>query len=298
MRRLGIYRHNIVWNQGSNKKNNIQQKYRGRFNIESSRLIPTFCVHLISFRWIRSIRNVEFRAKHGKYTGNEMVHWYIRGSLSPISSINPNRDCGLWYPNPAASRLITISASAVIRSRPRPRRSLNHPHPHPSPFPPPSLLLLLFSSFSPVYTSIVISATLRLTLSPFILRSLERFPPNNSPLFAPPRRYQQDDFYHCRGFSSSLSLSNESPDIEFLRAGACTIMNKASSSRRRLRQRWRVEWRVHFCVARSFRKIFSKELPLVLYTRELARVHSRERYCPRRFPLILRSSYYKDGNTL
>jgi len=83
--------------------------------------------------------------------------------------------------------------------------------------------------------SIVISVTLRLTLSPFILRSLERLPANNSPLFA-----LRDDISRTISItvgSLPFPLSNESPDIEFLRAGAHNgiIMNKASHRQLQLR---------------------------------------------------------------
>lgn len=105
------------------------------------------------------------------------------------TAYKPNRGYGLWYPNPAASRLITISASAVIHSRPRPHRSLNS-HPPPRPFPSPP---------SSVHTSIVISATLRLTLSPFILRVR-----SNGFLQIIPHRYSHRETVSAERF---LSLS-------------------------------------------------------------------------------------------
>lgn len=174
-----------------------------------------------------------------------LVHSRLFVSDNVDIAHEPNRGFsrGLWYPNPAASRLITISASAVIYSRPRPYRCLNS---HPSCLSLRRSLLLLL-----LYTSIVISATLHLTLShPLFSIRLNGF------LQITHRNSHHETvsagrFLSLSGFSSPpflLYLSNESSDIEFLRAGACsgTIMNKASSHWR-LRQGWRAVKSAFLC---------------------------------------------------
>lgn len=158
-----------------------------------------------------------------------------------------------------------------------------HPHlPSPPSTPPPPVYVYCNFRHSPL-----------ITLSPFILRSLERLPANNSPLFAPRDRISRTISITV-GVSSPILPSSESPDIEFLRAGACsgTIMNKASSRRRlRLRRATMTTTTSRekcIFVVRRLVRYFLRDFPFIS---RLA--HSRERYCPRRFPLIFHAHAVK-----